>query len=221
MFVTLMDVVDVEKDLLFKHPFTCLVAGSTSSGKSTIVAKILSDMQHLITPDLPLPIRVMWCAGSYGAIPEIKSKSISLETVTGPPPEDIDCDILVIDDQMADLADSKRMCDLFSKHSHHMKISIFFIVQNLYFQGKHMRNIALNCHYLLLTKSRRDLNQVKRLGQQVFGNGAFFFDSYKRAVIDRNYGYLLVDLSPATDEKFRLRTNIIPDEYPVTIYYPK
>lgn len=137
-----MDLIDVEKDLLLKHPFTCLVAGSTSSGKTTIVSKLVSHIHSLITPDLPLPVRVMWCSGSYVSIPPLDSETVSLTAVEGAPPDDLECDILVIDDQMSDMGDSKKMCDLFTKHSHHKKISIFFIIQNLYFQGKPMMVIS-------------------------------------------------------------------------------
>ena len=216
-----MDDINVENDLLLKHPFTCLVAGSTSSGKTTVVSRIVSNLPKLIIPDLQLPIRVLWCMGSYDSLPIESNNEVHIETVNGAPPDDLECDVLIIDDQMTDLADSKMMCDLFSKHSHHKKISIFFIVQNLFFQGKHMRSIALNCHYMIITKSRRDLNQIKRLGQQLFGKSTFFFEAYKTAVLSRAYGYLLIDLTPGTDERFRLRTDIIPDEYPVTIFYPK
>ena len=121
---------------------------------------------------------------------------------------------------MTEMADSKAMSDLFTKHSHHRNISIIFILQNLFVQGKQMRNISLNAHYIFLTKSRRDLNQVKRLGQQVFGKGQYFYDAYKKCVLDKEYGYILLDLSPNTDERFRVRSNIIPDEYPVAVYVP-
>ena len=217
----MIDEVDVYKNLLLKHPFTCLVAGATSSGKSTIVSELINNISSLTVPDIPIPVRVTWCLGSANDAPTVTSTHVALDVIYGRPPEEPDCDILVIDDQMTDMADSKHMCDLFSKHSHHKKMSIFFIVQNLFFQGKHMRNIALNSHYLILTKSRRDISQVKRLGIQLFGKGDFFFDAYKKAVLDREYGYLFVDLSPSTDERFRLRSHILPSEYPISIYYPK
>lgn len=215
------DEVDVERDLLLKHPFTCVVAGGTSSGKSTFVRKLVSSLPELMTPDLQLPLRVKWCMGSYVAPPRTDSKGVVIDVVTGAPPDELDCDVLVIDDQMSDLGDSKKMSDLFSKHSHHKGISIIFIVQNIFHQGKAMRNITLNSHYLILTKSRRDLTQIKRLGIQLYGRGQLLEEAYKKAVLDRAYGYLLVDLSPTTDEKFRLRTNILPTEFPITIFYPK
>lgn len=212
--------IDPQRDLLLHHPFTAIVAGASSSGKSTLVAKLVRHLPHLVTPEMRRPIRVLWCTGSYARPPDIRSNDVVVTVATGAPPAEPECDVIVVDDQMTEMADSKAMSDLFTKHSHHRSISVIFILQNLFIQGKHMRNITLNAHYIFLTKSRRDLNQVKRLGQQVFGPGPFFYEAYKRAVLDRDYGYLLLDLSPSTDERFRVRTDVIPDQYPITIYMP-
>ena len=212
--------VDPQRDLLFRHPFTAIVAGSSSSGKTTLVTRIVNHLPHLTTPEITKPIRVLWCTGSFARPPPIPNKDVAVTVRTGAPPEDPECDVIVVDDQMTDMADSKSMSDLFTKHSHHRNISIIFILQNLFVQGKHMRNITLNAHYIFLTKSRRDLNQVKRLGQQVFGNSTFFFNAYKKCVLERDYGYILLDLSPNTDERFRVRSNIIPTEYPIEVFVP-
>ena len=41
---------------------------------------------------------------------------------------------------------------LFTEISHHYKSSIFFIGQNLFYDNKDFRNLALNTHYLFLMK---------------------------------------------------------------------
>ena len=47
---------------------------------------------------------------------------------------------------------------------------------------------------------------------QRWPNGSqFAVEAYKDAT-GAPYGYLLVDLKPDTDERFRLRTNIFPEE---------
>jgi hypothetical protein len=46
-------------------------------------------------------------------------------------------------------------------------MSIIFVTQNLFKQGKAMRDIALNCQVQVLFKNPRDVNQVKLLGRQL------------------------------------------------------
>jgi hypothetical protein len=61
----------------------------------------------------------------------------------------------------------KRISDLFTKGSHHRNLSIIYIVQNIFHQGKEMRNIRLNAHYIVLFKSPRDKQQISMLARQI------------------------------------------------------
>jgi hypothetical protein len=61
--------------------------------------------------------------------------------------------LIVLDDLMAQSGKDKRISDLFTKGSHHRNLSIVYIVQNIFHQGKEMRNISLNAHYIVLFKS--------------------------------------------------------------------
>ena len=79
-------------------------------------------------------------------------------------PEDIDesdnldvsqRNLIVLDDLMAQSAKDKRIADLFTKGSHHRNLSVIYIVQDVFHQGKEMRNIRLNVHYIVLFKSPR------------------------------------------------------------------
>ena len=49
-----------------------------------------------------------------------------------------------MDDLMAQSSKDKRIADLFTKGSHHRNLSIIYIVQNIFHQGKEIRNISLN-----------------------------------------------------------------------------
>lgn len=211
--------INVRRNLLLKHPFTMMVAGATSSGKTHLVRRIVENLHDLTTIE-KRPIRVLWCYGVYQPLYgiAITTPGIHVHYQEGLPDDVPSCDVLVIDDLMTKLGDDKRMSDIFTKGSHHSSTSVIFIVQNVFHQGRQMRNITLNCHYLLLTKSRRDLAQMKALGSQLFSTGKFFTDVYKRAVVDPEYGHLLIDLTPSTEEKNRLRSNITPDEFPVVIW---
>jgi hypothetical protein len=112
-----------------------------------------------------------------------------------------------MDDLMAQSSKDKRIADLFTKGSHHRNLSIIYIVQNIFHQGKEMRNISLNTH-----KSPKDKQQISMLGRQVNpGKVQEFMRSYEDAT-SRPHGYLMLDLKPTTDDQYRLKANVLPGE---------
>ena len=94
-----------------------------------------------------------------------------------------------------------RVVNLFTKGSHHRNLSVIYIVQNLFHQGKGNRSISLN-----------DKLQILTLAKQMYpGQTAWFMKQYEDAV-QRPFGYLFVDLKPTTQDSCRLRTNVLPGE---------
>jgi hypothetical protein len=86
--------------------------------------------------------------------------------------------------------------------------------------GKYSRTISLNCHYVVLFRQVRDSRQIYTFGSQAFPKQlGYFKDAYERATSEK-YGYLLVDMAPSTEDKYRLRTRVFPDQDTV-IYAPK
>jgi hypothetical protein len=95
-----------------------------------------------------------------------------------------------------------------------------FVSQNLFYKSKHNRTISLNAHYMVLFKNPRDVTQITTLSRQMFpGRGKFLVEAFKDATA-KAYGYLLIDLKPDTEEKYRIRTNIFPGERHY-VYVPK
>ena len=104
--------------------------------------------------------------------------------------------------------------NLFTKGSHHRNLSVIYIVQNLFHQGKGNRIISLNSHDLVLFKNPRGKLQILTLAEQMYpiaSETAWFIKEYEEAV-RRPYGYLFVDLKPTTPDRCRLRTNVLPGE---------
>ena len=64
--------------------------------------------------------------------------------------------LIVFDEQMIDASKDKRIVNLFTRGSHHRNLSVIYIVQNLFHQGKGSRSISLDSHYLVLFKNPRD-----------------------------------------------------------------
>ena len=118
--------------------------------------------------------------------------------------------LIVIDDQMIEAGKDNRIVNLFTKGSHHRNLSVIYIVQNLFHQGKGNRSISLNSHYLVLFKNPRDKLQILTLAKQMYpGHTDFFLKQYEEAV-RRPYGYFLIDLKTTTQDDCRCEQMFYP-----------
>lgn len=204
-------------DVTWQHPFTCIVAGPTGSGKSTFVDKLILNASEMI---FPLFSKIYWCYGAWqDGYDKWRGKVHFIEGLPdneGAPSPD---SLLIIDDLMHETNDV--VSKFFTKGSHHRKISVIYIVQNVFGKSKEMRTISLNAKYLVLFKNPRDASQVTHLSRQMYpGKSLFFQDAFKRAT-SKPFGYLVCDLNQDTPEPLRLRTRIFPEEKPQIVYVPK
>ena len=111
------------------------------------------------------------------------------------------------------------MSDLFTNMSHHLNITVIFILQNLFPKGKFMKDISVNATYIVLMTNPRDKLQIKTLSYQIDGDsGSFYFKCYKDATKDNPFSYLFLDFNQTTPEILRVRTNIFPDDEPKIVY---
>ena len=157
--------------LPLKHPFTCLVVGPTGSGKSHFVARLLQNKDVMISPT---PDRIYWCYDEYQPLfEEVSNKLPKVQFLQGFREEidqEINCtknSLLILDDLQSEISDNKRLSNIFSKGSHHRSLSVLFIQQNLFYQGKESKTIRLNCQYLVLFKSPSDRQQICTLARQI------------------------------------------------------
>jgi hypothetical protein len=154
-----------------QHPFGALVAGPTCCGKTQFVKKLLENGETMI--DGP-PENILWCYGmDQPAYEEMQANIPNINFIEGLPTDlesQIDPSIrnlIVIDDLMSEVSNDKRLTDIFTKGSHHKNLSCIFILQNMFHQGKELRNISLNAHYMVLFKSPRDSSQINHLAKQM------------------------------------------------------
>ena len=203
-------------DPRLKHPFGAVMAGPTCSGKSFLLRKILERGEDMIEG---APQNILWCHGIHQTAHDEMLQTIPNITFIEGLPADLESRIdpnqrnmVVIDDLMNELNNDKRLSNIFSKGCHHMNLSCFFILQNMFCHGAEIRNISLNAHYLIIFKSPRDSSQITHLAKQMYpGHVKFMQEAYIDATA-KPYGYLLCDLKPETPEDFRLRTNLFPEE---------
>jgi hypothetical protein len=201
-----------------------MVVGSTQSGKTQFVKKLLLDHANIFNSPVGLIIY------SYGAWQSVFEELIDkLGTLIQFRPDipsndelhrlrqegSVDGEIiLVLDDKMGVLRDNAQghaIIETICVTSHHSRVSCIITLQNM-FHNKIVREISLNCHYMCLFRNNRSASQVRTLASQILpAQRSYFMDSYDRAT-SVPYGYLLIDLSPNGDKKFQLRTNIFKGE---------
>ena len=120
--------------------------------------------------------------------------------------------LIVFDDQMIDVSKDKRIVNLFTRGSHHRNLSVIYIVQNLFHQGKGSRSISLNSHYLVLFKNPRDKLQILTLAKQMYPRQTDFILKQHEEAVKRPFGYLLIDLKTTTQDNCPVRTNVLGEE---------
>ena len=196
--------------MMLLHPFTCLVSGPTGCGKSSLVRDII--LQNGVTPK---PQRMVWLYVEDQPMYKSLAKH-GVEFIQGIPDNFEDMfdarhtNLLILDDLMTQCHSDARLTRMFSVGSHHRNLSIIFIIHNLFHQGKEMRNLSLNSHYIILFKNPRDSLQIATLGRQMYpSRSRFLIEAYQNAT-KHSYGYLMLDLKPTTTDKMRVRTNILP-----------
>ena len=203
---------------IFQHPFSMMVTGPSGSGKTEWTRKLL--LTSLIHPP---PELIFWCFGQWQPLYEDLQKRIPwIEFVHSIPdylksPQFINPgkqNLIIFDDLMTEAKCDQRIADLFTKGSHHRNISIVYLTQNVFPQGKACRDIALNTQYLVLFNNPIDRQQVATLARRIYpSTSAMFMKRFEEAT-SRPYGYLVIDLKSSTSEQDRLQTDIFDSTLP-------
>jgi hypothetical protein len=192
---------------VLQHPFYMHRCRCTQSGKTVWVKSLLENAQKTISPP---PQRIIWCYGQWQPSYFDMMRTMSGIEFNQGIPDDIDNadyldvsqrNLIALDDLMAQSSKDKRIAGLLmTKGSHHRNLSIIYIVQNIFYQGKGMRNISLNALHIVLFKSPRDKQQISMLARHVNpGKVQEFMRSYEDAT-SRPHGYLMLDLMPTRDD---------------------
>ena len=213
---SLSDSTDKGPIFTMKHPFTAVVTGPTSSGKSYFVAKLLQQARSRIEPP---PQRVLWFfkrwqklydvikATVYPRVDFIRDIPLDLEKDSFIDPNVRN--LIVLDDLMSTLSKDPRINDLFTEGSHHRNLSVIAINQNLYYSKDPTQR--RNCHYMVLFKNPVDKQPTMTLARQMHPeNPGILLRHFDRAT-DRPYGYLLIDLKPTTPDHLRLKSNVFDE----------
>lgn len=206
-----------EMDARWKHPWTSMICGPTSCGKTVFVMNFLKYIDDMSDTkfDRILLYYTEWqpIYKEFGDIEFHEGLPKSEDYAHDPRPK-----LLILDDLMRE-SSSGAVVNLFTKGSHHNNLSVIFISQNLFHRGQ--REISLNSNYIVIFKNPRDRAQVQYLARQLYPEDTRFFQDAYLDATSIPHGYLLVDLKQNTPENVRVRTCIFPfDEYQY-VYVPR
>lgn len=209
-------------------PSAICLSGASSSGKSSLVHKIIQCIEEFYTQP---PKTIIYCYSQHQKLFEIIEKECSIITFHKglPTIEIIDglaeqhdregsSSLLILDDLQEQMLNSALISELFTVKSHHCLINLIYLKQNLYCKGKFSRTITLNTQIFFLLQNPRDINQVALLGNQIYGKNNILLLAYKKAMEMKPYNYLLVNLHPKWDVKYQLCTDFFAPC--ITIFQP-
>ena len=135
-------------DVRLRSPSNVIIASPTGSGKTRLLADLIERSAVVATP---APVEIVYC---YGVWQKGYEDVKGVRFVNGLP--DIAKDLsndgrnrwLIIDDLMKEATERGWADALFTKQGHHLNLTVFLVVQNLFL--KSLRTVSLNAHYFFL-----------------------------------------------------------------------
>ena len=197
-----------------KSPSSSLFVGPSGCGKTTLVHHVLRERHSLFEHP---PASIHYCYGAWQPGYQ-QFKPLGVTFHEGIPdlsqlkkwfPKG---GLLILDDLMDEGSNDKRVLDLFTKHSHHQNVSVFYLCQDMFPSGKFAKSISRNAHYIWAFKNPRDQLGVRNLLLQAFPTHWEQVMDVFRKVTDRPFGYLVMDFHPATEDSMRLISHVLKGE---------
>ena len=179
----------------------CIIFGQTGAGKTQFILKVIK--KKLIEP-FPENIYYM-----YGVEQEFMKEHPDITFIKGLDFGKMDTSkpsMLVVDDLILDT--NKEVASAFIMGSHHQKISLFFITQNLFPNCNTFRLMSANAHYYVLFHNQRNFRQVHTLARQIFVGKDLnrILSAYKRAS-ETPRGFIILSFSPLLPKELTVITD--------------
>jgi len=116
--------------------------------------------------------------------------------------------LLVLDNLMAKGGNDKRVLDLFTKHSHHQNVTVFYLCQDMFPPGKYAKGISRNVHYIVAFKNPRDQLGMRNLLLQAFPTQWQVLQDTFQRLTERPFVYMVLDLHPGSLDNQRILSHL-------------
>ena len=203
------------KPFRFHTPSSILVVGPSGCGKTVFTEKLLVDNPELFESP---PTQRHYCYGAWqDRFQGMQDQGVVFHE--GIPDHEALVQwfpqghgVLVLDDLMDEGSHDKRVLDLFTKHSHHQGVTVLYLCQDMFPVGRYAKSISRNAHYIVAFKNPRDQLGVRNVMLQSFPTTwKDTLETFHQATT-RPYGYLVLDLHPASSDQQRLLSHLLKDE---------
>ena len=169
-----------EEHLKLHNYFKMIIAGPSQCGKSVLLFNLLDNLTNCIDSKFG---KIVFIYGAYQPIytkyPYIQfTKDLEvLHTIkegTGTPT------LLILDDVMSDIKDSKLLEDIFT-HGRHQQISTILVMQNLFYPGSALKTMRNNADYYAVFEHLQDASRLMTFASQLELKNSLYF---KEALAD-------------------------------------
>lgn len=196
---------------MFKCPSNILLLGSTYSGKSSFIVDLIVNAKHYFNEKFS---KIVYCYDIYQPLFEDIKHLTQFHHGIYKEFDSHDGHMLLIIDDLyppSSQDDLKLFESLFTKISHHHKITILLVAHNIFL--KPIRTLSLNSHYLVIFRQIRDKTQISHLATQICPRKRnFFIDAYANATA-APFSHFIISLRQETPELLRYYSDIF-SEFP-------
>ena len=223
-------------DLRFKNPSSFLVAGATQAGKTTFTLNVLRNIDHLFEkPECKWNVYYFYREDQPGFALIAKEKiDNSDEPIVKewfnrlPTTDDVEAikeksgdkgSIVIIDDFAEDL--TKDTVQIFTNKVHHKNCVVIVLTQNIFCKNPVFRTISLNCTYVVMFKNPRDGSQISCFAKQFAPRAGDWVVNAYEAATRFPHSYLMFDSHQQTENVLRVRSHVLPNEFPMRVYRKK
>lgn len=189
-----------EEDVdLFIKPSRLIICGFSNSGKtyltSLIVKKYADRFEKIV------------CIGG-----DLSNDKVERDDEFQPFGHNLDGGLLLIVDDSILNKNRMQLCSSVFTRGRHEKISIILISQSLYPNCPHFRMCALNASHYIIFRTR-DMSQISRFSTTFVQSDKKneFLSLYRKEVLGRKYGYIMLDFTQDFNSPLCLRSDITGD----------